>query len=47
MLEISLLPGLANNLKQELGVKGMIETGANLSRAVKEYGYKWLEESNS
>ena len=43
-LEIPLLPGLANNLKQEIGIKAMIESGMNLSRAVKEYGNEWLEQ---
>ena len=43
-LEIPLLPGLANNMKQEIGIEAMIEMGINLSEAVKEYGHEWLEQ---
>lgn len=43
-LEIPLLPGLANNLKQRMGIKALIESGLNLSEAVKYYGKEWLEE---
>ncbi len=43
-LEIPILPGLANNLKQRYGIKAVIESGINLSEAVKYYGKEWLEE---
>ncbi len=43
-LEIPLLPGLANNLKEEIGIEAMIKMGVNLSEAVKEYGKEWLEQ---
>ena len=39
-LEIPILPGLANNY----GIKAVIESGINLSEAVKYYGKEWLEE---
>lgn len=41
-LEIPLLPGLANNLKEEIGIEAMVKKGINLSEAVKEYGTNWL-----
>ena len=41
-LEIPLLPGLANNLKHEIGMQAVIQSGINLSEAVKEYGKEWL-----
>lgn len=43
-LEIPLIPGLANNLKARMGIKALIETGINLSEAVKYYGQDWLKE---
>ncbi len=35
-LEIPILPGLANNLKQRYGIKAVIESGINLSEARSE-----------
>lgn len=43
-LEIPLIPGIANNLKERIGIKALIESGLNLSEAVKYYGREWLEE---
>ncbi len=43
-LEVPLIPGIANNLKERMGIKALIETGINLSEAVKYYGKEWLEE---
>ncbi len=43
-LEIPLIPGIANNLKERMGIKALIETGINLSEAVKYYGKDWLKE---
>ncbi len=43
-LEIPLIPGIANNYKEQYGIKALIESGVNLSEAVKYYGKEWLEE---
>ena len=43
-LEIPLIAGIANNYKKEYGIKALIESGINLSEAVKEYGHEWLEQ---
>ena len=43
-LEIPLIPGIANNYKEQYGIKALIESGINLSEAVKYYGKEWLEE---
>ncbi len=42
--EIPMIPGLANNLKEEVGLEEMIAMGINLSAAVKAYGQQWLEK---
>ena len=42
--QVPLLPGIANNRKQRMGIQALIESGANLSKAVKEYGHEWLEK---
>ncbi len=44
MLEIPLIPGIANNYKQLYGINFLIEKGVNLSKAVKAYGQDWLEK---
>ncbi len=43
-LEIPLIPGIVNNYKEQYGIKALIESGINLSEAVKYYGKEWLEE---
>ncbi len=42
-LEIPLIPGIANNYKERFGIKNLIDTGINLSEAVKYYGKEWLD----
>ncbi len=34
----------ANHYKKQMGIKALIESGANLSRAVERYGEDWLKE---
>ncbi len=34
----------ANHLKKQMGIKALIESGANLSRAVERYGEDWLKD---
>lgn len=41
-MQIPILPGIADMLKKEHGMQYLIEKQFNLSRAVKEYGYEWL-----
>ena len=43
--QVPLLPGIANNRKERMGIQALIESGANLSKAVKEYGHEWLENN--
>ena len=42
--QVPILPGIANNLKQSMGIQALIASGMNLSKAVKEYGNEWLEQ---
>lgn len=42
-VQIPLLPLLANNLKNDIGIEEMIKQGINLSEAVKYYGKEWLK----
>jgi len=35
---------LADDLKKSIGIKGLVEGGCNLSKAVEAYGENWLEE---
>ncbi len=41
--EVPLIPGMANILKNTMGIEALIASGANLSKAVKEYGHEWLQ----
>ncbi len=40
--ETPITPGMAQQLKEDMGIEALIATGVNLSRAVKEYGTNWL-----
>ncbi len=42
MMQVPLLPGIADNFKKDYGMDFLIEKQFNLSLAVKEFGYEWL-----
>ena len=42
--KLPILPGLALNLKETRGVKGLLATNFNLYDAVQEYGEDFLKE---
>ncbi len=42
MLQVPLLPGIADNFKKDYGMQFLIEKQFNLSLAVKEFGHEWL-----
>lgn len=44
MLQVHLLPGIADNFEKDYGIQFLIEKQFNLSLAVKEFGKEWLEE---
>ncbi len=44
LITLPISPGQAAVIKRSLGVKGMIENGINLSRAVEAYGENWLTD---
>ncbi|MDR1045923.1 MAG: hypothetical protein LBP33_12570 [Candidatus Adiutrix sp.] len=44
LIKLPISPGQAAELKRSIGVKGMIEDGLNLSRAVEAYGKEWLSD---
>lgn len=39
---LPLLPSVAQDLKQTVGIDKLVTDGCNLSLAVDEYGYEWL-----
>ncbi len=41
--EVPLLAGVANVMKEQMGIDALIRSGKNLSLAVKTYGPGWLE----
>ncbi len=43
-LNIPIAPFTAQIEKERIGIKALIESGINLSRAVEEYGESWLKE---
>lgn len=43
MMQVPLLPGIADIFKRDYGMDYLIEKQFNLSRAVKEFGYEWLK----
>jgi hypothetical protein len=42
LMQLPILPGIADNLKHENGIQYLIDKQYNLSSAIKEYGYEWL-----
>ncbi len=44
LMTLPISPGQAAELKRSIGVKGMVENGVNLSRAVEAYGRDWLND---
>ncbi len=42
--DVPIIPGMAQQLKDEMGIEALIATGMNLSDAVKRYGMEWLNE---
>jgi len=44
LIKLPISPGQAAELKRSIGIKGMIEDGINLSRAVEAYGKEWLSD---
>ena len=40
--KLPIMPCLADDLKRSIGIRGMVEEGINLSRAVDAYGEEWL-----
>ncbi len=41
--DMPIIAGMAQNLKDEMGIEALIATGMNLSEAVQEYGMEWLD----
>lgn len=44
LMQLPILPGIADNLKDKYGIQYLIDKQYNLSLAVKEFGKEWLEE---
>ncbi len=40
--QVPLNAGMANLLKEDMGIKALIASGLNLSEAVEKYGKEWL-----
>lgn len=44
LITLPISPAQAAELKHSIGIRGMVEDGINLSRAVEAYGEAWLND---